>query len=145
MTFWYFISLWYSVLPDHHTGTTVCMYHLKHNPTYNIINKLACYRWHKSIYYFFNEQDHTTNQNCSAACVLPTVNISCDQKFCWQAAHSKLLGFWTLCIVWFSKNYMTHSLETGHYHPQMKVETFVLLGPLERANLIQWNTERWTK
>jgi hypothetical protein len=45
--------------------------------------------------------------------------------------HSELLGFWSLSIFWYSKNYRMKRLE-------MRREIPILLGPLEKANLNHW-------
>jgi hypothetical protein len=53
----------------------------------------------------------------------------------------KLLGFWTLSIVGYSKNQNTQRFGNWiSFLPQVREETPTPLGPLERANLSHWTT-----
>jgi hypothetical protein len=55
---------------------------------------------------------------------------------------SELLGFWTLSIIQYSRNYKTQRF--GKWiclRPQMSGEASTLLGPFERANLNHWTQQ----
>jgi hypothetical protein len=73
--------------------TNYRVYHSKCNPNSNNICKLICYRWHQLGQCFFNIQECTTCQNCLKPDILPVVNTSCLQKFCYQSVYC--------CLIWY--------------------------------------------
>jgi hypothetical protein len=65
----------------------------------------------------------------------------------YQLTDSELLGFQTLPIIWYSKNWRTqHFTKWIWFHPQVRGKTPRILRPLQRANLNHWITlVRFTK